>query len=90
MPGINELDQRVLAALPGSEKIKALLADKGLGLKDFAKKHGEWVQDVSACIRKERELPRVRKALAKELDLPREMIDLLIDGEPEPASEPAA
>lgn len=78
MGRINEIDQRVLATLTGGEKIKALLAEKGLTLKDFARAHGEWVENVSACIRGERQLPEVRDALATELGLTREQVDELI------------
>lgn len=80
MDGINEIDQRVIAALPGSEKIKALLAERGLSLKEFAGKHAEWPEMVSDCIRGARPLPEIREKLATELDLPRTTIDQLIDG----------
>lgn len=81
MARINEVDRVVLASLTGADKLKALLADRGLGLKDFAKKHGEWVQDVSLCIRGQREMPDIRDKLAAELEMDRSAIDRLIDGE---------
>lgn len=80
MARINEIDQRVLGALSGADKIKALLADEGMNLKDFAREQGEWVENVSACIRGERPLPEIRDALAKRLELSRATIDELIDG----------
>lgn len=81
MARINELDRQVLAALPGRAKLKALLAGRGLGLKDFAKKHGVWVQEVSFCIRGERPHPEIRDLIAAELELDRATVDMLIDGE---------
>jgi hypothetical protein len=80
MGRINEIDRRVLAALSGAEKIKALLDERGMNLKDFARQHGEWVENVSACIRGERQLPEVRDALAATLELSRAQIDELIAG----------
>lgn len=80
MAGINEIDQRVLAALTGAEKIKALLDERGLSVKEFAGKHSEWPERVSECIRAVRPWPEIRDALAAELELPRAMIDELIDG----------
>jgi hypothetical protein len=79
MPRINEIDRRVLATLTGADKIKGLLAEKGLTLSTFAEKHGEWVQNVSYCIRGQRPLPEIRGKLAVELGLPRETVDRLID-----------
>lgn len=80
MTRINELDRRVLGALSGADKIKALLKERGLELKAFAQQSGEWVQDVSACIRGERPLPEIREKLAAELGMSRQAIDQLIDG----------
>ncbi len=90
MARINEIDQRVLAALPGSEKIKTLLGEKGLSLKEFAGKSAEWPEMVSDCIRGARPLPEIREKLAAELSLPRAAIDELIDGAPAPAEEGVA
>ncbi len=78
---INEIDRRVLNTLSGGEKIKALLSEQGLQLKDFAERENEWVQNVSACIRGERALPGIRAKLAKCLSMERAAIDWLIDGE---------
>lgn len=80
MARINEIDRQVLAALPGRDKLKALLTARGLGLKGFAKKHGVWVQEVSICLRGERPLPEIRDLIAGELELPRRTVDELIDG----------
>jgi hypothetical protein len=80
MPRINEIDMRVIATLSGAEKIKALLGEKGMTLKDFARTHNEWVENVSACIRGVRPLPAVRDLLAAELAMSRERLDELIDG----------
>lgn len=82
MARINEIDREVLAALPGSEKIKALLSKRGLSLKEFGGKHGEWPEMVSDCIRGARPLPEIREKLASELELSRAVIDELIDGKP--------
>jgi transcriptional regulator with XRE-family HTH domain len=79
MPRINEIDRQVLATLTGGEKIKALLARRGLNLKQFAEKHGEWVQNVSYCIRGDRPLPEIREKLARELEMDRAAIDALLD-----------
>lgn len=78
MARINEIDRQVIVALPGSEKIKALLSHRGLSLKEFAGKHGEWPEAVSDCIRGERPLPEIREKLARELGLSRRTIDELI------------
>ena len=78
---INELDRRVLRALPGREKIKALLSKKGMNLTAFAEAHNEWVEKVSMCIRGERPYPEIREKIARELELDRSEIDHLIDGE---------
>lgn len=83
MANINEIDRRVLATLTGRDRIKALLAEKGMTLRDFAEKHNEWVENVSRCIGGERPLPKIRSKLAKELKLKRAEIDSLIDGEEE-------
>lgn len=80
MARINEIDRQVIEALPGSEKIKALLAKRGLSLKEFAGKHAEWPEMVSDCIRGARPLPEIREKLAQELELDRATIDALIDG----------
>lgn len=77
---INEIDRQVIEALPGSEKIKALLSKRGLSLKEFAGKHGEWPEMVSDCIRGARPLAEIREKLAAELELDRATIDALIDG----------
>lgn len=79
MGSINEIDRQVIAALPGSEKIKALLSKRGLSLKEFAGKHAEWPEMVSDCIRGARPLPEIREKLATELGLSRATIDQLID-----------
>lgn len=78
MPRINDIDRQVISALPGSEKIKVLLSKRGLTLKEFAGKHGEWPEMVSDCIRGARPLPEIRDKLAKELGLSRRTIDELI------------
>lgn len=78
---INEVDQRVLGALPGGEKLKALLSERDLSVSAFAKKHDLWKQEVSMCLRGERPYPEIREAIAKELDLERGTVDELIDGE---------
>lgn len=75
---INELDREVLGALSASEKTKALLRAKGLGLKDFARKYNHWVSDVSRCLAGEREFPEIRNDLASELGWTREEVDLLL------------
>lgn len=80
MARINEVDRRVLDALSGGEKIKALLKERGLDLMGFAEKHGEWVQNVSYCIRGDRPLPGIRDKIAAELEMDRSAIDRLIDG----------
>jgi predicted DNA-binding transcriptional regulator len=79
MARINEIDRRVLATLSGGDKVKGLLAERGLNLKEFAEKHGEWVQNVSYCIRGERPLPAIRDKIATELEMDRAAIDALID-----------
>lgn len=81
MSRINEVDRQVLEALPGADKIKALLQSKrGLSVKEFAGKHSEWPERVSDCIRGVRPHPQIRDALAAELDLSRKAVDELIDG----------
>lgn len=80
MGSINEIDRQVIDALPGSEKIKALLSKRGLSVKEFAGKHSEWPERVSDCIRNVRPHPEIREKLAVELSLPRTTIDELIDG----------
>lgn len=80
MPRINELDKRVLDAMGGREKLKLLLGERGLTLKQFAEKHNEWVENVSRCISGERPLPEIRDKLAAELEVDRSVIDELIDG----------
>lgn len=81
MARINEIDLRVLGALKGRDKLKALLAGRGLTLTEFAEKHNVWVENVSRCIAGERPLPEVREKLAAELGIDRATIDHLIDGE---------
>lgn len=80
MARINEVDRRVLDAMGGREKLKLLLSEKGLTLKQFAEKHNEWVENVSRCISGERPLPEIREKLAAELGIDRGMVDTLIDG----------
>jgi predicted DNA-binding transcriptional regulator len=80
MARINEIDRRILATMTGRDRIKALLDEKGLNLKEFAEKVNEWVENVSRCISGERPLPEVRDKLAEELELTREQVDSLIDG----------
>lgn len=82
---INDLDRRVLGVLDGRDKLKALLREKGLQLRDFAEKHNYWVENVSRCLSGERPLPEIREALAGELGLSRAEVDALIDG-PAPAA----
>lgn len=81
MPRINEIDRRVLATLTGRDKLKALLAEKGLNLKAFAERHNEWVENVSRCLSGDRPLPEIRDRLAGDLGMSRAEIDRLIDGE---------
>lgn len=81
MSRINEIDKRVLGTLSGRDKIKALLSEKGLTVRDFARKHDLWRENVSRCMGGKRPLPEIRDALAEELDLPREKIDALIEEE---------
>lgn len=80
MTRINALDQRVLEALTGREKIKVLLSEKGLSLTEFAERHNHWVENVSRCLSGERRLSEVRDNLAAELEMPRRQLDELIDG----------
>lgn len=87
MARFNEIDRQVLAALPGRDKLKALLSARGLGLKDFAQKRGLWVQEVSICLRGERPLSEIRDALADELGIDRAVVDELIDGPTTPAAK---
>jgi hypothetical protein len=75
---INEIDRKVLGTLTGRDKIKALLRDRGLQLRDFAEKHNLWREDVSRCLSGERPLPEVRDHLAEELGLTRAEVDDLI------------
>lgn len=81
MARINDIDRQVLATLRGADKIKALLTARGENLTTFARKHGEWVENVSACIRGQRPLSEIRDKLAAELEMDRTAIDRLIDGE---------
>lgn len=82
MGRINDIDARVLDALSGRDKIKALLSDNGLTLSAFAKKRNFWVEHVSRCLSGDRAQEEIRDALADELELSREKIDELIDGTP--------
>jgi len=77
---LNDLDKRVLGALTGRDRIKALLSERGLSLTAFAEKHNLWVENVSRCISGDRTLPDIRAKLADELALPQATIDTLIEG----------
>lgn len=79
---IETVDQRVLGALPGGEKIKFLLRDRGLDLRGFARKYDHWREDVSRCVHGHKKCREIRDDLAIALTLTREQIDELIDGVP--------
>lgn len=84
MPRINAIDRRVLDAMGGEDRIRLLLKDAGYDtLRSFAKEHGVYLEEVSMCLRRRREYPEVRDAMAEVLRLTREQIDELI---PWPAS----
>lgn len=90
MPQINELDQRVLGAMNGAERVRMLLRDAGFKtLTAFAHEIRAHTQVVSYCINGEREYPEVRVALARHLGLSREDVDAMIDG-PAEVAVPAA
>ena len=53
------VDQRVLDALPGGEKIKFLLRHSGLDLRGFARRYDHWREDVSRCVHGHKECPEI-------------------------------
>lgn len=81
MPRINEIDRRILETMTGRDRIKALLREQGMGLKEFAEAENEWVENVSRCIGGGSPHPEIREKLAARLDLTRPEIDRLIDGD---------
>lgn len=87
MRTVNEVDERVLRAMSGPDRIKILLRDAGFpSLATLSWKIQKHVQQISYCINGDREYPEIRDALAAELELSRDEIDELIDG---PATEAA-
>lgn len=84
----SKLDQAVLDGLDGRERLKALLRSRaGLTPKEFAVKRGFYIADLSNCMSGARSMAHIRAALADELALAREVVDELIDGDPDPAGE---
>lgn len=83
MAPINDTDRRVLDAMSGRDKIKALLSERGMTLRAFAEKHNHWVEHVSRCLAGDRPFQEIRDALAHELEMERAEIDALIDGDGE-------
>lgn len=76
---MKEADRRYIEGVPGREKIRGLLAGKGMTQVDWAKKANLSDSEVSMVLRGHRRGEAVRDALAAELDLPRSEIDRLID-----------
>jgi len=90
MPRINAIDRRVLDAMGGEDRIRLLLRDAGFDtLREFAKEHGVYLEEVSMCLKRRREYPAVRDALAGALELTRAEVDELLPWPPE-AEEDAA
>lgn len=75
----NEIDERILSALDGRDRIKLLLRERGLQLQQFARKHNLWIEQVSMCLKGDRPYPEIRDAFAAELELSRDTIDRFID-----------
>lgn len=79
---MNEVDKQVLEGLTGAERVKALLRRAGFeSYRDFGIAIGRSIEEVSMCLNGRRPYGEIRDRLAERLDLPRDEIDRLIDGE---------
>lgn len=80
------VDERLVTDLSGPKKLWALLQARGHTYVSLSKKYGLWPQHVKNTVYGERYGADVREALARELDLTREVVDRLLDEEREPAT----
>jgi lambda repressor-like predicted transcriptional regulator len=80
MPEGNDLviNRLLVEELPGPQKIAALLKARGFTLASYARSRGFWPEMLKQVLRGERPNPEVRDALATDLGLPREEIDVLL------------
>lgn len=79
------IDALITAELGGRDKLRALIAKRAGTIQQWARNHGFYPEQVQFTLRGERPYEDVRDALAADFDLDRAEINLLLDGEPEPA-----
>jgi len=93
MPKINEIERRVrkaMTAMTGEDQIRLLLKDAGYEtLREFAAEIGTFSPEISMCLKRVREYPGIRNALAEKLNLTREQVDEMLPWPPEALAEVA-
>lgn len=77
-------DIKVLIAA-GSHPRDAIKSALGCTFSDFAERHGFVPSAVSMCVHGHQRHEKVRKALAEELNVGREWLDSILDGQVEEA-----
>lgn len=83
------VDRRLATELSGADKLAALLRARGYSLAGYARARGFWPEQIKMALYGTRPYPEVRDALADDLELPRDEVDRLIDGQAERARIPA-
>jgi lambda repressor-like predicted transcriptional regulator len=76
----NTLDRQMVQQLSGRDKLYALLRARGFTMASYARLRGFWPEQVKLTLYGRRPYPEVRSALAADLGLSRDLVDLAIDG----------
>ena len=88
MPRINEIDRKVLEAMSGEDRLRALIRGAGFDtIRELARALHAFPPEVSMCLNRHREYPEIRDAIAEELDLTREQVDQMIPWPPEAVAQ---
>ena len=83
------IDRRLARDLTGPDKLRALIKARYKTIQRFAQSYGLYPQQVGMTLDGDRRYPTVRDALSTALGVPREEVDLLIEGQRERARIPA-
>ena len=83
------IDRRLARDLTGPDKLRALIKARYRTIQRFAQAHGLYPQQGGMTLDGDRTYPEVSDALSTALGVPREEVDLLIEGQRERARIPA-
>jgi hypothetical protein len=84
MSSLLTVDERVTRTLSGRDKLTILLTRTYGTLEAWADRHPGLIAhpvQVNHCLANRRPYPKIRKAIADDLEIPREQVDQLIEGQ---------